>query len=257
MAHREAIEHHLFGRAMDLLDLQPTVTLYDLSNTSFEGAARTLQGQAQRLPAAHPGAGARRQRLRAPLAGLRRQRARTPHARRDARCACGDGPAASPPRSGCGGCASRVTATGWSAASAPGPSTRKRRCASRPCRRTACICTRGCPTTHRGPVVLLLRGARRQRARHRRAHRPALRERHRQERRTRHRRARRGSMMTHPGVYCLRSSETDWDEAHPVAHRLHPDRPRSSVPLAETGARTTPDLSPQSPSVPTGICSSP
>ena len=35
-----------------------------------ESAARTLQGQAYRLPAAHPGAGARRQRLRAPLAGL-------------------------------------------------------------------------------------------------------------------------------------------------------------------------------------------
>ena len=51
-----------------------------------EGAARTLQGQAHRLPAAHPGAGPRRQRLRAPLAGLRRQRARASHARRDARC---------------------------------------------------------------------------------------------------------------------------------------------------------------------------
>ena len=31
MAHREAIEHHLFDRAMDLFDLHPTVTLYDLS----------------------------------------------------------------------------------------------------------------------------------------------------------------------------------------------------------------------------------
>ena len=40
MAHREAIEHHLFDRAMDLFDLCPTVTLYDLSNTYFEGAAR-------------------------------------------------------------------------------------------------------------------------------------------------------------------------------------------------------------------------
>ena len=29
----------------------------------------------------------------------------------------------------------------------------------------------------------------------------------------RHRRALPGSVMTHPGVYCLRSSETDWDEA--------------------------------------------
>ena len=40
MAHRQAIEHHLFDRAMDLFDLHPTVTLYDLSNTYFEGEAR-------------------------------------------------------------------------------------------------------------------------------------------------------------------------------------------------------------------------
>ena len=40
MAHREAIEHHLFDRAMDLFDLHPTVTLYDLTNTYFEGEAR-------------------------------------------------------------------------------------------------------------------------------------------------------------------------------------------------------------------------
>ena len=40
MAHREAFEHHLFERAMDLLDLHPTVTLYDLTNTYFEGEAR-------------------------------------------------------------------------------------------------------------------------------------------------------------------------------------------------------------------------
>ena len=46
MAHREAIEHHLFDRAMDLFDLHPTVTLYDLSNTYFEGEAR---GQAKAL----------------------------------------------------------------------------------------------------------------------------------------------------------------------------------------------------------------
>ena len=37
MAHREAIEHHLFDRAMDLFDLHPTVTL--LTNTYFEGEA--------------------------------------------------------------------------------------------------------------------------------------------------------------------------------------------------------------------------
>ena len=64
-----------------------------------EGATRTLQGQAHRLPAPHPGPGPRRQRIRPPLAGLRRQRARTLHACRDARCARrparragGDGP---------------------------------------------------------------------------------------------------------------------------------------------------------------------
>ena len=39
MAHREAIESHLFDRAMGLFDLHPTVTLYDLTNTFFEGEA--------------------------------------------------------------------------------------------------------------------------------------------------------------------------------------------------------------------------
>ena len=37
--HREAIEAHLFDRAMDLFDLAPTVTLYDLTNTFYEGEA--------------------------------------------------------------------------------------------------------------------------------------------------------------------------------------------------------------------------
>ena len=45
--HREAIEAHLFDRAMGLFDLQPTVTLYDLTNTYFEGEADE-QPQAQR-----------------------------------------------------------------------------------------------------------------------------------------------------------------------------------------------------------------
>ena len=40
MKHREAIERHLFSRAMGLFDLEPTVTLFDLTNTFFEGAAR-------------------------------------------------------------------------------------------------------------------------------------------------------------------------------------------------------------------------
>ena len=39
MAHREAIEHHLFDRAMGLFDLHPTIALYDLTNTFFEGEA--------------------------------------------------------------------------------------------------------------------------------------------------------------------------------------------------------------------------
>ena len=47
VTHREAIETHLFGRALELFDLQPTVTLYDLTNTYFEGEA-SKQPQAQR-----------------------------------------------------------------------------------------------------------------------------------------------------------------------------------------------------------------
>ena len=39
MAHREAIERHLFDQALGLFDLHPTVTLYDLTNTFFEGEA--------------------------------------------------------------------------------------------------------------------------------------------------------------------------------------------------------------------------
>ena len=39
MAHREAIESHLFDQALGLFDLHPTVTFYDLTNTFFEGEA--------------------------------------------------------------------------------------------------------------------------------------------------------------------------------------------------------------------------
>ena len=85
MAHREAIEAHLFDAAMELFDTRPTVTLFDLTNTcleggrggSAEGQARPLQGKAQRLSAADLGPGAGRERLRAPFAGVRRQRPRT------------------------------------------------------------------------------------------------------------------------------------------------------------------------------------
>ena len=45
--HREAVEAHLFDEAMGLFDLQPTVTLYDLTNTYFEGEA-SEQPQARR-----------------------------------------------------------------------------------------------------------------------------------------------------------------------------------------------------------------
>ena len=97
MAHREAIEHHLFDRAVGLFDLPaaPDGPCHALRPTQYllrrrgafaaQGPPRTLQGQTHRLSAAHPGAGARRQRLRAPLESVRRQRARTSHAGRDAR----------------------------------------------------------------------------------------------------------------------------------------------------------------------------
>ena len=47
LKHRAVIETHLFTQAMDLFDLAPTVTLYDLTNTCYEGAAGT-QPLAQR-----------------------------------------------------------------------------------------------------------------------------------------------------------------------------------------------------------------
>ena len=39
MAHREVIEQHLFDQAMGRFDLHPTVMLYDLTHTFFEGGA--------------------------------------------------------------------------------------------------------------------------------------------------------------------------------------------------------------------------
>ena len=47
MKHREAIESQLFAGAMSAFDLSPTVTLYDLTNTYFEGEAAD-QPKAQR-----------------------------------------------------------------------------------------------------------------------------------------------------------------------------------------------------------------
>ena len=37
--HREALQEHLFGRARSLFGLSQTITLYDLTNTYFEGVA--------------------------------------------------------------------------------------------------------------------------------------------------------------------------------------------------------------------------
>jgi hypothetical protein len=39
LQHREALEEHLFGAAQQLFQLDETVTLYDLTNTYFEGVA--------------------------------------------------------------------------------------------------------------------------------------------------------------------------------------------------------------------------
>ena len=47
LAHRRSIEAHLFDRATDLFGLSHTVTLYDLTNTFFEGEA-PAQPKAQR-----------------------------------------------------------------------------------------------------------------------------------------------------------------------------------------------------------------
>ena len=47
MAHREAIEEHLFDTAAELFGIAPTVTLYDLTNTYFEGAAAKMSKAAR------------------------------------------------------------------------------------------------------------------------------------------------------------------------------------------------------------------
>ena len=95
MAHCEAIERHRFDRTMGLFDLHPTVTLYDLTKTFFEG-------EAARQPKAKRGH-SKDKRTDCPLLTLglvldasgfvhrsqvyARQRARVPHAGPDARSA--------------------------------------------------------------------------------------------------------------------------------------------------------------------------
>ena len=70
-AAQKPIEQHLFNRVTDMFGLETTVTLYDLSNTYFEGQAvgqplaqrGSFQGEAQRLSAVDLGLGVGRQRL--------------------------------------------------------------------------------------------------------------------------------------------------------------------------------------------------
>ena len=45
--HREDIEDHLFTQALDLFDLAPTVTLYDLTNSFMEGSAKGIDKAAR------------------------------------------------------------------------------------------------------------------------------------------------------------------------------------------------------------------
>ncbi len=45
--HRKAIEDHLFARALDLFDLVPTVTLYDLTNSFLEGSGKGIDKAAR------------------------------------------------------------------------------------------------------------------------------------------------------------------------------------------------------------------
>jgi hypothetical protein len=42
LKHREALEDHLFGAAKSLFDVRDTITLYDLTNTYFEGSAAEI-----------------------------------------------------------------------------------------------------------------------------------------------------------------------------------------------------------------------
>jgi len=41
LVHREALQAHLYGQECDLFSLNETITLYDLTNTFFEGTAKT------------------------------------------------------------------------------------------------------------------------------------------------------------------------------------------------------------------------
>ena len=245
LARRAAIEAHLFEQVADLFALPQTVTLYDLTNTFFEGEAaaqpnrtRPLQGEAQR-PLLTLGL----------VLDVRSVRGRGPTLADARRLAF----ARPPPRPMSSGCARTATAIWSSAGNAPAASTRTWRLPSRPGR--ARLHVHKVVEADGGEVrLLLLRGAgrrnalprasprasrvscasstiKRPRTRKRLDHvwqrigrikerprcRGALRHRcHRGDsgkkaRAAWERRARR-TMITHPGVYCLRTNVEDWDE---------------------------------------------
>ena len=176
---------------MGLFDLQPTVTLYDLTNTLFRrrggraaaGKARTLEGEAQRLSAADPGPDARRQRLRAPLAGLCRQRPRAPHAGQHARGArhAGRRPGGPRPRRRHRGrhrvaARQRLPLSGRQPRAPPAIRRRCRRVDPDPIQTDRASAQGGLDRPRRGAPVLLLRGTGREGTRHRRAVRRPLRD---------------------------------------------------------------------------------
>ena len=188
--HREAIEAHLFKRAMGLFDLQPTVTLYDLTNTYFEGEAGA-QPQAKR---GH----SKEKRSDCPLltlglmldasgfvrrSQLRRQRPGTPHAGRHARgtrCA-GRRPGGHGPRRRHRG-RHRVAArqplplSGRQPRAPPAVRRRDRRVDPDPIQTDRASAQGGLDRPRRGAPVLLLRAAGREGTRHRRAFRRPLRD---------------------------------------------------------------------------------
>ena len=315
MAHREAIE--LFDRAMDLFDLHPTVTLYDLTNTYFEGEAG---GQ----PKARRGH-SKEKRTDCPLLTLglvldasgfvRRSQVFAGNVREHHTLAeMLD--ALNAPRAALvvmdRGIATedrvqwlREQGYRYLVVSRE----RTRRFDAEAAVRIETASSHGVHL-HKvlserpgGAPVLLLRGARRQGARHRRALRQTLRGRAHQalpravqtsypqttrqglaayrsaqsskprrrpalRRRTRHRqdRTRHGRAFhsppgrrhdDDPSRRVLPAQQSNrLGRSHPVAHLLHPHRPRGGVPLVKVRTRSTPDLSPQARSR-KGICSSP
>jgi hypothetical protein len=135
--HRDKIEAALFGRIQDLFGLPVTVTLYDLTNTYFEGNPKAALGRSKEKRSdcglVTPALVLGRQRVCAPLEDVRRQRGRKHdnggHAPRPDRVKGGAGyhGRGDPPRRPTSpGSKSKSIATSWSAATAVAVSTRTR-----------------------------------------------------------------------------------------------------------------------------------